>query len=231
MNPIYNSSIFYGNPYVLGNRDEPPTLYSLMNSMVNFDREETKKIKIEDLSTYARTQIFNFDYPLDPVLKPAFEKMFLDHYLFRRIGFETYTSWHLHLKVKLNDIMSKYNIILKDINNLTIDGRTVTETKNITENNSSSSSITNSGTTDNRYSDTPENSISDIRSGEYVSDYTYNQTTGNSTGNATGNLTRGETRTLIDGDKLDEYLKIQDKIKNIYSRIFKECDSLFYAII
>jgi hypothetical protein len=224
MNPIYN-------PYVLGNRDEPPYLYSLMNSMVNFDKKETEKVKIEDLSTYARNQIFNFDYPLDPILKPTFEKMFLDHYLFRRIGFETYTAWHLHLKVKLNDIMSKYNVILKDINNLTIDGRIVTENKSITENNSSTSNITNSGTTDNRYSDTPENSISDIRSGDYVSDYTYNQTTGSSTGNATGNTAREESKTLIDGDKLDEYLKIQDKLKNIYSRIFKECDSLFYVII
>ena len=229
MNPIFNSCIFYGDPYVLGNREEPPTLYSLMESMVNYDREE--KVKIEDLSSYARTTIFDFDYPLDSTLKEDFEKMFLDHYMFRRIGFETYTAWKIHLKVKLNDIMNKYNIILQEINTLSIDGRTITESKTINETNSSTSNISNSGITDNRYSDTPENKITEVQSGEYVSDYTYNQTTGSSNGSSSGSLNRGESRTLTDGDKLDEYLKIQDKLKNIYSRIFKECDSLFYAII
>ena len=229
MNPIFNSCIFYRDPYILGNNQEPPTLYSLMESMVNYDREE--KVKIEDLSSYARTTIFDFDYPLDSTLKEDFEKMFLDHYMFRRIGFETYTAWKIHLKVKLNEIMNKYNILMQEINSLTIDGRTISETKETHETTGSSSDLANSGTTDNRYSDTPENKITEVQSGEYVSDYTYNQTTGSSNGSSSGSLNRGESRTLTDGDKLDEYLKIQDKLKNIYSRIFKECDSLFYAII
>ena len=229
MNPIFNSCIFYGDPYILENREEPPTLYSLMESMVNYNREE--KIKTENLSSYARSIIFDFDYPLDSTLKEDFEKMFLDHYMFRRIGFETYTAWKIHLKVKLNEIMNKYNIIMLEINNLSIDGRTITESKNINEYNSSSSNIWNSGQTDNRYSDTPENKITDVQNGNYITDYTYNQTNGQSNGTSNGQVNRGESRTLTDGDHLDEYLKIQDKLKNIYSRIFKECDSLFYAII
>ena len=229
MMQLFRSSIYYGNPYVLGNRDEPPTLYSLMESMVNFNNDDP--VSIENLSDSTRSSIFNFDYPLDSTLKEEFELMFLDHYMFRRIGYETYRSWHIHLKVKLNDILPKYNELLLNIKNIKLDGKQITETKSIEESNSATSSIENSGTNDNRYSDTPENKITDIQNGDYVSDYTYNQTTGESSGETSGELERTETRSLIDVDKLDEYIKLQNKVNNIYSSIFKECDSLFYAII
>ena len=41
---------------------EPPTLYSLMNSIVNYNNPNP--VKISELSKNARTTIFNFDYPL-----------------------------------------------------------------------------------------------------------------------------------------------------------------------
>ena len=225
------------NPYILGNRDEPPTLYSLMQSMVNYNNDNP--VKNEELSNAAKSIIFDFDYPLDAVLKPSFETMFLDHYMFRRIGFETYTAWKIHLKVKLNDIMSKYNILLSNISNLTLNGKKVHETESIIDNNTANNSINSmssgSSTTDNRYSDTPENEISSVQDGTYVSDYTYNQQTENNSnttvGNSSSNNNKSRVKDFSEVDNVDEYLKVQEKLGNIYSRIFKECDSLFYAII
>ena len=225
------------NPYILGNRDEPPTLYSLMQSMVNYNNDNP--VKNEELSNSAKDIIFDFDYPLDNDLKSSFETMFLDHYMFRRIGFETYTAWKIHLKVKLNDIMPKYNLMLSHIMELKLNGKVITESKETTDDNDSSSRIesraTGSNITDNRYSDTPENQISDVQDGTYVSDYTYNQqtATNNNTSIGTNSFdgSRTEERTLTELDDVDEYLKVQEKLGNIYSRIFKECDSLFYAII
>lgn len=225
------------NPYILGNRDEPPTLYSLMQSMVNFNNPTP--VKNEELSNSAKDKIFDFDYPLDADLKATFETMFLDHYMFRRIGFETYRAWKLHLKVKLNDIMPKYNLLLSHIMELKLNGKVITESKTTTDDNDSTSSIesnaTGSNITDNRYSDTPENAIQDVRDGNYVSDYTYNQETASNNNTSIGTNsfdgTRTEERNLTELDDIDEYLKVQEKLGNIYSRIFKECDSLFYAII
>ena len=40
----------------------PPTLYSLLNSIVNFDKED--KTKIKDLAMSGKYKIFDFEYPL-----------------------------------------------------------------------------------------------------------------------------------------------------------------------
>ena len=42
--------------------NKPPTLYSIMESSVNYDSDEPRKIK--DMWQKARTYIFNFDYIL-----------------------------------------------------------------------------------------------------------------------------------------------------------------------
>ena len=55
MNPI-----FYRDPYILGNNQEPPTLYSLMQSMVNYNNDNP--VKNENLSNAAKSIIFDFDY-------------------------------------------------------------------------------------------------------------------------------------------------------------------------
>ena len=87
---------------------EPPTLYSLMNSIVNYNNPNP--VKISELSKNARTTIFNFDYPLSSnVTKEEFEVMILNKFMQRRIGYQTFTSWQLQLNVKLNEIMPLYN--------------------------------------------------------------------------------------------------------------------------
>ena len=49
-------------PTMLGGFKEPPTLYSLMESMVNYNKEN--KTPIKDLCKEARHTIFDFSYPL-----------------------------------------------------------------------------------------------------------------------------------------------------------------------
>ena len=86
----------------------PPTLYRLLNSIVNFDAEEQTKIK--DLASAGRSDIFDFDYPLsDNIEKEDFEVMILNHFLMRRIGYDTLNAFKIALNVKLNEIMPIYN--------------------------------------------------------------------------------------------------------------------------
>ena len=89
---------------------EPPTIYSILNSYVNFSKETPEKIK--NLAKTGRAVIFDFDYPLTSNIdKESFECMILNHFLMRRIGYETFTAFNIALNVKLNEIMPTYNIM------------------------------------------------------------------------------------------------------------------------
>lgn len=218
--------------------DEPNTIYAFMESIVNYGRDE--KIKIKDLSKYARSTIFNFDYPISPLFnKEKFEELFLNHYMFRRINFDTLTSFQIHLQVKLNDIMPKYLKMLEGFNNLEFDGNVETHVRtqtdvNTTSSNASSTSADNT-TSDIKYSDTPQGHLQEIQDGEYMSEYTYNEgssngtTTSNSTSNNNG--TTNENITIKRADSIEEYTKYMEIANNIYSSIFRECDCLFYGLI
>ena len=73
--------------------DLPPTLYSIMESMVNYDNPNP--VKIKDLSTYAKEKIFNFYYPTSDLFdKNRFEDLFLKHYMFRRINYDTLFNFY-----------------------------------------------------------------------------------------------------------------------------------------
>ena len=97
-------------PFLPRNCDLPPTLYSILDSIVNFGKPENEKIKVPQLSENGRSTIFNFDYPLsNNISKEKFETMILNHFLLRRIGFDTVTSFVVQLNVKLNEIMPMYN--------------------------------------------------------------------------------------------------------------------------
>lgn len=222
--------------------DLPPTLYSIMESMVNYDNPDP--VKIRDLSTQAKSKIFDFYYPVSELFpKDRFEDLFLKHYMFRRINYDTVTSFKLHLEVKLNDIMPKYYKMLEGFTGVNFDGdvethtRTQTDSKTSTSNSTINNTSSDSTETENKFSDMPQDLIDDIKDDKYVTEYTQNKGTsnGNSNSNSTNNTTDNgnleETITIKRADSIDEYQKYLQVMNNIYSMIFKECDSLFYGLI
>ena len=221
---------------------EPPTLYSLMNSIVNYNNPNP--VKISELSKNARTTIFNFDYPLSSkVTKEEFEVMILNKFMQRRIGFQTFTSWQLQLNVKLNEIMPLYNKLFDSLEgwDLFNDGEQVT--RDVTDNRviDGTSTQTGSGTTnqtsDRRYSELPQNQIADVQNGTYLTTYNYDTDTGSTTQNSstttksddTGNLK--ETIKRSPSDKIKIYQEFIQNKNNIYTMIFKDLDTLFYQIV
>lgn len=227
--------------------DDPPTLYSIMESIVNFDNPNP--VKIKDLPELSRSTIFDFNYPSsgENFNKAEFENIFLTHYMFRRINYDTVTSFKLHLMVKLNDIMPKYLKMFEGISKIKFDGtketheRTMIDSKESTSSGVSNGSTTTNDTTssDNRFSNTPQNRIQDVKSGEYLTEYTLTQNDSEANTNST-NETSTESNDLSNikediiitrGDPIEEYSKFLETSNNIYSLIFKECDSLFYGIM
>ena len=243
-------------PFIPPNCDKPPTLYSVLNSIVNGTKEEDDYTKIKDLAKEGRNTIFNFDYPLtDNVSKEKFETMILNHFIRRRIGFETVTAFRIALNVKLNEIMPLYNKMFDALENWNIfnDGeittRTGTDTTTSQNTNNTSNSLTNQSTTsttdtsDRRNSELPQNQLEDLRNGSYVTNYNYDTNTNNgqdsststgtsqATNNGTDNKQYTETITRSPADKIAILKEMQENIKSIYTMIFKDLDSLFYQIV
>ena len=215
----------------------PPTLYSILEIIVNESSDDKKLTK--DLAKYGRTTIFNFEYNLsNKVNKEEFEVMILNHFLLRRIGYETYTSWHIAFENKIKEIVPLYNKLFDSFEdwNLFNSGENITRNTSTTNNDESetNSTVNVSTTSDVRSSDTPQNQIQDVRDGSYVSDYSYDQgtsaTAGNSTSNSNGTQEVEETISRTPIDKMSIYKDIEN-IKSIYSMIYKDLDCLFYQII
>lgn len=248
--PYIDNNYFMPFPFIPTLNEKPPTLYSLLESIVNYGKDD--KTKIKDLAKEGRYKIFDFDYPLsNKISKEDFECMILNHYISRRIGFDTPTLFKIQLNVKLNEIMPMYNKMFDALDNWNIfndgekvvrygtDNREINSTSN-TENNLQNTS-TSQNTSDRRYSDTPQNELDNVREGKYVTEYNYdsNNAEDNSNSNGTSNNTTNtnddniynETIEKTNPNKIEILKQMQSEIKSIYSLIFKDLDCLFYSII
>lgn len=213
----------------------PPTLYSIMNSIVNYDKEEDDQTKIKDLAAAARSEIFDFNYTLtNKISKEDFECMILNHFIMRRIGYDTMTAFKIALNVKLNSIMPMYNKMFEMLDgwDLFNDGEVVTRTTTDTGNNSLNNTTTSNNTSDRRYSDAPQNRLGDVRDGSYVSDYNYDTDNGTVTSNSTGSDSRATNETIerTPSDKITIYKEFMESKTSIYEMIFKDLDVLFYGL-
>lgn len=249
MIPNYNPYFFLDFFRIPQNCDKPPTVYSILNSIVNGDKEfYEEEVKIKDLAKAGRKIIFNFDYPLsENISKEEFEVMILNHYLMRRIGFETVTAFRIQLDVKLNEIMPFYNKMFDSLENWDIfkDGETVTregfdnrESQNTASNTLNNTSET-SNVSDRRNSELPQNQLSELRDGNYVTDYNYDtsnatdvsKSVGNSSSNTNEKNNYKEIISKTSNNKIEILKEMQKNIKSVYTLIFKDLDDLFYGLV
>lgn len=240
----------YGNlffvPFIPVMNERPPTLYSLLQSIVNYGKDEQTKIK--DLAKAGRTKIFDFDYPLsDKITKEDFECMILNHFIMRRIGFDTLTAFKIQLDVKLNEIMPMYNKLIDLLYEENAFGEITKKTgkdnrvvQNATTNEMDNSSNTShENISDRRGSDTPQNHLENVRDGSYVTEYHYDKdnskntdtskSNGKSNSNTKDDNVYEETTSRI--NLFEVYAKLNEEIKNIYTMIFKDLDCLFYQLV
>lgn len=243
MYPFFNWLLV--SPLFTPTDTRPPSIYDIMDAMANFNVED--KTKTKDLAKATHSKIFDFDYPLsNNINKDDFECMILNHYIMRRIGFQTFTAFKIQLNVKLNEIMPIYNKMFDAIQNWDIfnDGEVTNRfgdenRTNTTSNTLENTSNTNTNTiSDRRESDTPQNELENVRDGSYVTKYNYDTDTNTSTdrsnskGNSNSNDVNNYKETIekSPADKINILKEMQENIKSIYTMIFKDLDSLFYYI-
>ena len=232
MNPFYWTPILMPRIPLLDER--PPRLYDLLESLVNYGK--TDKTKIKNLAKESRSFIFDFEYPLsEKVDKEKFEVMILNHFLLRRIGFETFTSFQIQLNVKLNEIMPLYNKMFDSLNDWNIfeDGEKIIRNVKSENELNNSSETTGKNIEDLRYSDTPQSQLENLYNGSYVTDANYNQRTNENKdkSNSKGNSKSDEIITRSPADKIAIYKEFQENIKSIYNMIFKDLECLFYQLV
>lgn len=219
--------------------EKPPTLKAILESIVNFDNPNP--VGLSRLAKLGRDKIFSFDYDLDTTLftKEDFEVNILNHYIDRRIGFETVGAFKLKLEVKINEILPQINLLVKTYSELINQGLVNKTIRTKTEDNSYNKSTTGGSEInseyDNRFSDTPQNKISDVKDGTYTTNYTYNQTNTTNTSNlmdeSSDDMSLEETIEKINGDEVLKSLKLIEDTKNIYTLVYKELECLFYNLV
>lgn len=225
-------------PKIPTDNPKPPTIYALLNSIVNFGKED--QVKISELAKNGRNTFFDFDYPLSKVInKEDFECMILNHYMMRRIGFDTLTAFKLQLYVKLNEIMPLYNKLFDALENWNIfnDGELVERdlTDNRTINNTNLINSESESNSDRRFSEMPQNQLSNISDGTYLTDYNLDKNNDKSKTNGNSNTKDDNiVKEIIKrspSDKINIYKQFIESKNNIYSMIFKDLDSLFYQLV
>lgn len=218
--------------YINNVSNKPPTLYFLLESIVNYGKDD--KTKIKDLAKEGRTRIFNFDYPLtDKIDKEDFEVNIINHYLTRRIGAETFTLFQINLNAKLNEIMPFYNKMFDSIDGIDLLNDVTTRTGEDTSNTSNSLENSSTTTSDKRYSDTPQNNLQNVKDGAYVTEYNFDTNIDNSNSEGSSENAREYTETITKSpsNKIDKLKTLQSEIKSIYTLIYKDLDDLFYGLL
>lgn len=226
-------------PKIPTNNIEPPTIFSILQSIVNFGKEE--KTKVPNLAKEGHETIFNFEYPLtNKVNKEKFECMILNHFLMRRINFDTVLAFQIQLENKLNEIMPFYNKLFESIDGWDVfedEVHDLTSNTTTTDSTNSKNNIKSTNDDDIRNSNMPQSQIDNVKEGKYLTNYTYSQSNSNSDSNS-NSISNGtnknilhETRNRTPSEKLEIYKAFQDEIKNVYTLLFKDLEPLFYQII
>lgn len=212
---------------------------------------------INDIIANALTGVFNFDFPIfDEAYRSVLETKILKHYYTREIAFETVGLWQLKLDTRLNEIMPYYNKMyeseLLDFNPFNdVDyTRTHEGERNDTGNQtdaattSATDHIVNSSDSWDKFSDTPQGSVSNLDNSTYLtnarnveadstSDATKTQTDNRTTNNRYNSLDEyterifGKMGTASYSDLLN---KFRSTFLNIDMMIIEELSDLFFNL-
>jgi len=253
-NPYLFPFYFSGYPYFenFSPVDKPPTLYSILNAKLNFEADE--QTKISDLATAGRSFVFDFTYNLSSeISKSDFETLFIDHFLERRIGFETFNSFKIHLRAKLREILPYYNKLFDSMADLSIiynDTYSETLTDTITEEaqelmdrdltsrdvtagtKTDTGTITHTGTdgivsnSKTKFSDTPQGVLTNVDQDRYLTDYTNQSNDSTETKNLTDTFNKSYgDNTTVTGTDTDDYQK--DNTRSVTHEYTKEYEKPF----
>lgn len=208
-----------------------------------FSTDDMSNYTPDEIIAAARAKIFNFSYPIyDTSHKTELETKILKHYYTREISAETVALWKLWLNERLNLIMPKYNKLYqmeaqtlnKLLYNIDVEKNSTRE-DDFTNHNTGTISDSENTESRDRYSDTPQGTISNVDNNTYLTDYRYmngtraNTNTRNLTETNAGEQTYNEQETGYRGNRLyyEMLSDYNEKVLNIDNLIINELSDLF----
>ena len=207
----------------------------ICESIVDFN-ESTKANGVTELIEKIWDKVFTFDFPIfDEAYRKELCVKILRHYWTREIGQETYGAWKIRLETKLCDIMPYYNQLYKsellEFNPMfDVD---LTRSGDRTNTGKITGTDTGESKTTDLFSDTPQNGLRDVESGEYLTsanvnnnDYSNRNTTNSDTQESfwekvQGRSSRSGSRALIEFRKT---------FLNIDMLVIEELEPLFMQL-
>lgn len=231
---------------------------------------------VNEVIEKSRNRIFPPFEIFDESYRSVLETKILKHFYTREIGCEAFGLWQLRLDAKLSVIMPYYNKLYKAINIdiPVIDNVDMNVEHNIGRNadtkvndstgitggsNTESNTATNTATTSTanlktRHSDTPQGSLQDLESNEYMTDatisdsmQTVNTDTTSNTNSNTNSYSNSKSNSDTNAKSTEEYAEHRwgkegtityvsmvneyiEKMKNIDAMLIRELEDLFMQI-
>lgn len=197
-------------------------------------KESVGGSKVDEIIELAIPKVFDFEFPMfDEKYRKVLCKKILKHYYTREISEETVGLWKLRLNTRLNEIMPYYNQLyesallefnpLYDVEMVTTNKGTQTQKNEGNFKGVGSSSGVN--TRREMYSDTPQGSLQNVESGEYL-------TNAKKTSDNTSDTTNSESNTTSNANTIEDYItSVKGKTAGqSYSKLLKEFRSTFLNI-
>lgn len=191
---------------------------------------------VDDILEQTWDKVFTFKFPIfDEAYRKELCIKILRHFWTREIAHETYGAWKLRMETKLCDIMPYYNQLYKsevmDFNPL----YDVDFTRTTNRDNTDNVNGTNTGTSESSdlFSDTPQNGLQDVRTGEYLTNASVNNNTFNNTNNTNSNSKENfwekvQGRTHRSGSQ--SLMEFRKTFLNIDMLIIEELEPLFMQL-
>lgn len=162
-------------------------------------------------------KIFNFNYDFyNPTLKPDFEEKFINHFRFREIGVETVGRFQHNLKVKCDEVLPYYNMLLEtslyeyDLKN----NYNLTET--FTKTNNKTNDLTGTTTTDGETGNNKTANLNSNSDHTQTTDFAKDETI-DETGTNNGLTTIESKNKIVDSDTPTALLSMVDIETNVYA--------------
>lgn len=191
--------------------------------------ESAGENSINNIVTKAAPLIFDFEFPIfDEAYRAGLEQKILKAYYTREICEETVGLWKLRLETRLNLIMPKYNQLYESERLNFEPFYDVDYTR--TGSNSSSGSNSGTSTSSDLYSDTPQNGLSSVQSGEYLTSANVGNSESSGESQSSGNFNE-RVQGKMGGNSFSRLLKeYRQTFLNIDEMVIGELNDLFMGL-
>ena len=194
-------------------------------------KDELQSPSIDIVLEKAHKKVFDFDYPIfDEKYRAILEKKILNHYYTREICAETVYLWKHFLQVKMIEDMPYFNDLYKttilEFNPL-YSFETWTESKNNQEQKSNNSSESENI---NKYSDTPQGGITNLKNDTYLTSAGIDANTSTSANTLKNTNDYLEHTYGTNTNYPDIIKKYRDNILNIDKMVIDNLSDLFFNL-